>query len=307
MGLTAHLGWSVYCWDMAQQNGALARCFAPLLLACGEEGSVCRLFFDRHGARGPHLQVLISVEPTIEAVVAKRGAALLDAFLPTLESPRLGRDEAEAIHKSIGERRFSALDRGEDLAPFNSWGCFSGDEEGWPFGLARDLSPGNREVVWHDADQLARAILRRLAAAPEDPVPAAVPALLAASFDRELETAGLNRSFWSFFAASFLPDLARRLDADADAAPLDRIEAGIGGNQPAFDRIWQAAAAGDAWPEAAALARALIAGYWECADWRLARELLHVTFKQLMASLRIELPLAFYAWRRSLREPPAER
>lgn len=294
-----HLGANAYCWDLGQQNRLLVECLVPLLAELEQENIPVRLYFDRHDVRGPHLLLLLSVPATAKLVAGRQLAAALGAFLGRLEPPRSSTEEALLRHRAIRGRTFAAVDEGEELAAPGSWVVFEQPEPGWPFAFAATLSPGCREAVWAAADRLARGVLRRLAEGAGK-IALSQAALLVAATDVNLGGAALRAGFWRFYCGTFLPGLEDEIAADPE--PLRRIATGIGGNRESFDRVWALRGNDEIWPEVAPWARAFAEAFREAGKWRLPRELLHTTLKQLMLHPRIELPLAFYAWHRAASE-----
>jgi hypothetical protein len=293
----AILGANAYCWDLEQQNWLLVSCLAPLLAELERSATPCRLFFDRHDTRGPHLLLLLTVPASARAEAGRLFEERLESFLERLEPPQTSAEEALLCHRAIGGRVFAEPDAGEGLAERGSCVFFEQPEKGWPFAFAAGLSPAGREAVWDGADRLARGVIGRLAASGGN-IHSAQAGLLVAAFDAALGLPDAERAaFWRFYCGTFLHTLEDEIARDPDLLP--RIEAGIGKNRQAFDRIWGATAKAAAWPEVADWARALGDSYRESGRWRLPRELLHTTLKQLMLNPRTELPLAFYAWRRS--------
>lgn len=291
-----NLAANVYCWDLEQQNRTLVSCLAPLLAELERSGTPCRLFFDRHDVRGPHLLLLLTVPSSARAAVGRLLAARLEAFLAGLEPPRTTAEEALLCHQAIRGRTFAPPDRAEGLAEPGSFVLFEQPENDWPFAFAAALSPAVRQAVWAGADRLARGVIERLAAGGGQ-IAVAQAALLVAAFDEAWGPADDRAAFWRFYCGTFLPGLEEELARDPD--PLPRIEAGIGKNREVFDRVWAARAKAAAWPEVELWVRALREGHREDGRWRLPRELLHTTLKQIMLHPRTELPLAFYAWHRS--------
>lgn len=295
------LGANAYCWDLEQQNRLLYSCVTPLLAEL-QRSSPCRLFFDRHDTRGPHLLLLLTVPARARVAASRLFEERLEAFLAELEPPRASAEDALACHQAIGGRVFAEPDRAEGLAAQGSCVFFEQPEKGWPFAFAAGLSPAGREAVWDGADRLARGVIGRLEAGGGK-IQAAQAGLLVAAFDEALGLPDEDRAaFWRFYCGTFLYSLEEEIEGDPE--PLTRIEAGVGKNREVFDRIWAAGGKAAAWPEVGDWARALGDSYRETGRWRLPRELLHTTLKQLMLHPRTELPLAFYAWRRSWKAAP---
>lgn len=294
------LGANAYCWDLEQQNRLLTSCLAPLLAELDRSGAPCRLFFDRHDTRGPHLLLLLAVPASSRAATGRLFAERLEAFLEKLEPARTSVEDALLCHRAIGGRIFAEPDRGEELAEQGSCVFFEQPEKGWPFAFAAELPPAGREAVWTGADRLARGVLARLEAGGGK-IATAQAGLLVAAFDEALGLSDADRAaFWRHYCGTFLYTLEEEIERDPDLT--SRIAAGIGRNREIFDRIWAAGAKAAAWPEVGAWARALGDSYRHTGRWRLPRELLHTTLKQLMLHPRSELPLAFYAWNRSLKD-----
>lgn len=302
---TVLLGANVYCWAQAAQNRLLLECLAPAVREIRDQLGPLRFWFDRFDARGPHVISLLTLPAGAETGARQLLAARIESFFSAYpERGTLPRESVEKRHESCRGKIFCDLDREPGIAPEGTYRLFAHSPEGFPYRLTRGLPCASAEAVWDLVDDLTSWTLREIAANPERGAPQ-VAALWLARLEQELRNAHPRpEEYWRFHATTLLRGLSRRLEEDEEGVLAGLPDTINRHNAETLPAVWQQAAAGPArWPRVTELLRrAAPAGEpAHPGDWRLLREIVHWTLKQLCLYVETEIPLVLYAWQRNLR------
>jgi hypothetical protein len=304
-GLAVYVGANIYCWDQEAQNRVLVDCVQPFVAELRQELGLTRFWFDRFDARGPHVVLLLTVPLGEDLLVAERLGSRLSSFLSAHPpSGKTSVEEAEKRHLSCKGLTLCEVDGEPGLAPENSYRLFTHSAWGYPFRLTRGLPEETAAAAWGLLDELGSWTVSRLAAGPSgSTVRMAVRWL--ASFEGLLrEIHPQPEQYWRFHASTLLFGLPKQLEEN-EAGVREALRSAVSpGNEQAFSAIWdEESRSGPCWPPLRELLRCVLAEADPPAasPWRLPREIVHWTLKQLCLYVASEIPLVLYAWRRNLR------
>jgi hypothetical protein len=303
--LTAYVGANVYCWDQEAQNRLLVDCARPFVEELRRELGFTRFWFDRFDARGPHVVLLLTVPPGEDLLAAERLGSRLSAFLSTqARHGTTSLEEVEKRHLSCKGLTLCEIDGEPGLAAENSYRLFTHSAWGYPFRLTRGLPEETAWEAWGLLDELTSWTVSRLAAGPSGSTVRMAVRWLAAFEGLLREMHPQPEQYWRFHASTLLFGLPKQLEED-EARVRESLRSAISPrNEQAFSAIWEEeGASGPCWPELRELLRHVLAEADPPAPspWRLPREIVHWTLKQLCLYVAAEIPLVLYAWRRNLR------
>ena len=298
-----HLGVNVYYWGHDAQSRFLVERVAPLWRRLLADGAIERFWFTGFDARGPHLSLFFTCHQETTPALRERLRCELEASLAA--APSEVTIDAETLaerHRQCRGKELCAADTLPGVAANNSFVFFEHPADAYPFSHSRGLP--REDELWRRVGELVLWALDRRGGG--DAVAAAVR--WTAVVDAALEDAGLAaEEYWRYHATTLVMPLAGRLAAD-EAAVLAAVPGLVGErNQESFERLWRQVEEGG-WrgPDAAPLvAAAVVAERRGDARWSLLREIHHTTLGQLGLSVRLHLPLVFYAWQRNLSLSPA--
>jgi hypothetical protein len=299
-----HVGTNVYCWDQEAQNRLLAECLGPLTEELRQDFGFTRFWFDRFDARGPHIVALFSVPLGADLIVAERLENRLLAYLAIHSRPGATlRKQVETRHESCLGMALCDVDSEPGIADENSYRIFWHSSWGYPYRLTRGLPPNVAAETWELIDELTRWTVAQIAMNPaESPVRKAV--LWLASFERLLREMHPDaESYWKFHASTLLFGIPQQLEKDERQVYAGLDSAIRPNNERVFSALWEEdRRSGPCWPPLRDLIECVItqAEPPERSPWRLAREIVHWTLKQLCLYVASEIPLVLYAWRRNL-------
>lgn len=301
---TVHLGANIYCWAQPAQNRLLLECLTPVVRELRGRLGPIRFWFDRFDARGPHIISLLTLpagaEPEARRLLTERIEIFFSAYP---ERGTLPRESVEKRHESCWGQVFCELDREPGIAPEGTYSLFIHSPGGYPFRLTRGHSREGTEAVWDLVDDLTSWTLREIAAdLGSGAAPAA--ALWLARLEQELRNAHPRaEEYWRFYATTLLRGLSRRLEADEEGVLAGLPRTINRHNAEALPVIWNQAATGPTpWPRLQELLRYAAPAVEPVGpgEWRLLREIVHWTLKQLCLYVATEIPLVLYAWQRNL-------
>lgn len=297
-----HAALNVHLWGRAEQNRLLTGCIGPAARALLGAGTLRRFWFDRWDARGPHVAVFLGAPGEAMDAVRAALAERLDAYLAASPSTvYLEAAELEARHAGCRGKQLCSLDALPGLEPNNVW-RFAADEpaESYLFRASAGLDADAADRLM--ADLALWSVDRLRAGSTTGPAVRWIAGLSGA-----VERAGLEPAeLWRFYASTLLPGMRDRI-----VAGDPEVVAGLPGlvgerNLAAFETLWSAAQAGPpAWDGFAALAELVASARPTTARGRLifVRELAHSVLGQLDQYVQFRIPLALYAWHRTLPQP----
>ncbi len=298
------VGVNVYCWGQTSQNLVLVECLEPAARDLGASLGPVRFWFDRVDTRGPHVTALYSgPRGSAGAITARLSAGLAGFFAAHPERDVTTLEEAERRHDSCRGWALSDVDREPGLAAEGTFRCFRHSADGYPFRLTRGLGDEAAEAAWGLLDDLSRWAVRQLAPDPARPPLRAALRWAAAFGHRLAELHPEAEGYWRFHASTLLFGLPRRL-AEDERQVLAALPVAIGErNERVFSEVWrETAAAPPPWHGLPDLLRHVVpaAASPAAEPWRLTREIVHWTLKQLCFYAASEIPLVLYGWHRSL-------
>jgi hypothetical protein len=302
--LFSYVGANVYCWDQEAQNRLLIDCLQPCAEELRRETGFTRFWFDRFDARGPHVVALLTVPLGADLLAADRLEGQLNAFLSTHSRPSTtSLEEVEKRHLSCRGMALCPIDGEPDIAPDNSFRLFTHSSWGYPFRLTRGLPEETAWETWELLDKLSAWTISRLAAVHGGSTSRTAVRWLA-SFEQILrEACSQPEQYWRFHASSLLFGLPKQLEEN-ESRVREALQSAISQqNEQAFSAIWdEEEISGPCWPGLRELLRCVLTEADPPAPlpWRLPREIVHWTLKQLCLYVAAEIPLVLYAWRRNL-------
>jgi hypothetical protein len=300
----SRLGVNVYCWGQTAQNLLLTECLAPAAQQLRDEFGFARFWFDRFDARGPHIIALFTLPRGAAPPATVRLASRLEGFFAAHpERGEVSDESVEKRHLSVRGAAYCKVDREPGIAEENSFRFFEPGPADYPLALTRGLPEAEAQAIWDLIDNLSLWAVRQIASDPEHgAVPVAVRWVASWEWTlRRMHPAA--EEYWRFHAGSLLFGLPRRLEEDANQVLAALPEAIGERNARTFSRIWnEMEMAEPPWPRLGDLLRLLLAETNPPAvnPWRLPREIVHWTLKQLCLYVSAEIPLVLYAWRRNL-------
>jgi hypothetical protein len=297
---TTWLALNVHHWGTQPQARLLAGAVAPLLRDLSARGALRRVWSTRFDARGPHLFLLLGVDPAAAGAVRDEVAARVGAWLARHPSgEEIPLEERERRHAECRGKYLCPQDRAPGLAANNSWELAEQEPGGYPLWLFQRMAPGAEAEFWEVAAELFHWSVEQVAAGGG--TRAALEWM--AAVDAALRAAGADPAeAWRYHATTLLTPLQDRL-RDDEAGVLAALPASVGErNRALFDRVREAGPG----PWTAAAARRLVAAV--LADdartplerWRALREVNHCTWIRLNQPVSAHVPLVLYAWQRSL-------
>ncbi|HEX2080632.1 MAG TPA: lantibiotic dehydratase C-terminal domain-containing protein [Longimicrobium sp.] len=292
---------NVYFWDFAEQNRLLTECVGPAVHALRGGGALEHFWFSRFDTRGPHLVLLLDPAASREEEVHAGLEAVLDAYLSRAPSTRvLDREELERRHAQCRGRHLCSLDLIPGVEPNNSYRWVDVPADA----LVLRSTPGM------DAHAV-KALLTDQALWSVDQLRAggatATAVRWAAGLTAALERAGVDAAtVWRAYASSLIPRFRDAIAAE-DPTVVEGLPRLIGpGNVAVFDRLWDPAQRAEAvWAGMDALARAIAAATSVDERTVFVRRFTHIVLAQLDQFVRFRIPLALYAWYRTLPQPAA--
>lgn len=295
------LALNVYFWDFAEQNRLLAECVGPAAHALLGAGALEHFWFDRFDTRGPHLVLLLDAAADREGEVRAGLQTALDAYLARAPSTRvLDPGELELRHAQCRGKHLCSLDLVPGVEPNNSYRWVDVPEDALvlrsaPGMDARAVKPLLTDQALWSVDQLRAGGTT------------AAAVRWAAGLTGALERAGLDAAaVWRFYASTLMPRFRSAIAAE-DPALVEELPRLIGpGNVAVFDRLWDPARRTEAvWEGMDALARAVAAESSVDGRTLFVRRFTHIVLAQLDQFVRFRIPLALYAWHRTLPQPAA--
>ncbi|HEX8321101.1 lantibiotic dehydratase C-terminal domain-containing protein [Longimicrobium sp.] len=293
----AWLAVNAYCWG-ARQSRLLSAAVAPLVRELHGEGLVRRAWFSRFDARGPHLFLLLGVNPGAEARVRGLAAARLEAWLAANpDAEPIPADERERRHAECRGKYLCSQDREPGMAPDGSVSVAEQEADEYPLWLFGGMAPAVEDEFWEAAIEVL------LWAADQGGTPSAGPAVAwVAAVDAALRAAGAGPDAWRYHATTVLPPLAARL-RDEEPAVLAALPNAVGErNRAALDAGWAGPVHPFAAEAAARLVRAVLAPDTRSPmeRWRALREVTHCALLTMGQPVSAHVPLVLYAWQRGL-------
>jgi hypothetical protein len=291
---------NVYFWDFAEQNRLLAECVRPAVHALLDQGALEHFWFDRFDTRGPHLVLLLDAAADREGEVRDGLQGALDAYLARAPSTRvLEPEELELRHAQCRGKHLCSLDLLPGVEPNNSYSWVDVPRDA----LVLRPTPGMDAPV-------VKALLTDQALWSVDQLRAggttAAAVRWAAGLTSALERTGLDAAaVWRFYASTLIPRFRDAITAE-DPSVIEGLPRLIGpGNVAVFDRLWDPAR--DAGPAAGLDALARAVAMESSVDERtlFVRRFTHIVLAQLDQFVRFRIPLALYAWHRTLPQSAA--
>lgn len=303
MNDTVHLAINVYQWGTPSQNRLLVDLLRPLMEELYREHRIERFIYDRFDARGPHVFLALTASSAYEEEITHRLATELDRFLARSPSVELlSAEEIEARHAACRGKALCAADRLGGFAENNTYRIERHDERGYPFWIGQNLA--HEEELWSLLTEQGLWSLRQLAACPEGlSVKAAI--VWAAAFETALRrTCEDAVSYWRYHATTLLPQLVERLEEEREdevAGSLSHLVSEK--NRAGFERVWESV---DDWAEASPNIGRLVEVLTPDRpssggkSWTPAREVVHLSLKQLGLGLRFQIPIVIFCWLKNL-------
>lgn len=303
-GASSLLGLNAYCWSQTAQNRLLCECVEPAVREIERDAPGLRFWWDRFDAGGPHVVATF----TLPAGAAAGAERLLDERLTDFfrRHPQRGTipiEEAEKRRISCSGQWICEADRRPGLAEEGTHLFFEASGATFPARLTRALPEEEAGAIWELVHELSLWAIEQNRANLDRGAPRTAVRWLA-SLERSLRQLHLEtEAFWRFYAGSLLFGIPKRL-AENEPGVLGSLRTAVGRrNEETFAHLWaEEEARGPLWPPMEPFVAALFQQPTPSPSnpWRLPREVVHWTLKQLCLYVRSEIPLILYAWDRNL-------
>jgi hypothetical protein len=293
-----YVGINIYFWGESEQRRLLLTGLQPWARASRASGLAEGFWYCQFDARGPHIFALFTTKSENREALVEYLRDQVRAFLlraPSTETPDLG--VLLRRHSECRGKILCAPDRGDDIAPNNSFALFDHEVDGYPLWMSSGME--SAAEFWQLQDRLTFWVLANL----ENGTQRVAAIGWLAAVGRVLGTLTVPaEEYWQNHALTLIPALADRLKEQHHATEmLPWLTAALGETNIHNLRVAWAAQVRLGF-DVERLVRLILADDGRSIDQRLhvLREINHITLIQLDQPVRLHIPLVLYAWKREL-------